>query len=229
MVVNPESYPLFYVTSRKNWVKSLFSMDAISIFKLGIDKMATMKNSGVQALSLFNDMIVPIKITVIVLSTLIIFFQDIYVIGSDALASDYFNYVLIIPLLSLYLVYRKRQVLSALLPHIDDEGRGYLNYILGASGLAVSLIVYLYGAYTSFPLDYHLIALQIYLLSGILLLFNRQVLKIVAFPILLISTSSAFSGRNWNRVLAGYVPEQHIFFVYYLALARTTCHIDYCF
>ncbi len=155
--------------------------------------MITKKTSNIRTLGLLNDLSLPIKVTVIAISTLLIFFQDIFVVGSEALASDYYNYVVIIPLLSFYLIYRKRRILSAVFPVKDDEGRGYLNLIIGASGLAISLIVYLYGAYTSSPLDYHLIALQIFLLSSVLLFFNRKVLKILAFPILLISTALPFA------------------------------------
>ena len=160
------------------------------------------------------DWTFPIKLAVIAISTLIIFFQDIYIIGSDALASDYFNYVLIIPFLSFYLIYRKRRMLSAVLRLKDDGTRGYLNLALGFSGLTISLIVYLYGAYTSFPLDYHLIALQVFLLSRLLLFFNRQAVRIVAFPILLISTAlpsaiqfglGLWQGLSWSSAYVSFL------------------------
>ena len=151
--------------------------------------MITKKTSNIQILGLSNDLSLSIKVAVIAISTLLIFFQDIFVVGSEAFASDYYNYVVIIPLLSFYLIYRKRRMLSAVIHLSDDRGKEYVNYVLGASGLGASLIAYLYGAYTSFPLDYHLIALQIFLLSEVVLLFNKRVLKIVAFPIILISTA----------------------------------------
>jgi exosortase/archaeosortase family protein len=130
-----------------------------------------------------------IKAALIAISVVLIFFQDVYIIGLDALGSDYFNYVLVLPLLMFYLVYRKRKVLAAAF-HLKDKGdAGRVNFAAGLSALAVSFIVYLYGSNTTFPLDYHLIALQIFLGATILILFNREVLKWLIFPIILISTA----------------------------------------
>jgi exosortase/archaeosortase family protein len=132
------------------------------------------------------------------------------IIGSDALASDYFNYVLLIPFISLYLIYRKRRMLAAVLPLHDDAGRGYLNQTIGISSMLVSLIIYLLGSLTSYPLEYHLIALEILIGATVLLLFNRQTLRILALPVLLITAAlpsltqfglSIWLGLSW---LSGY-------------------------
>ena len=126
-----------------------------------------------------------LKIAVIAISALVIFFQDIYVTGSEALASDYFNYVLVIPFFMAYLVYRKRQFLSAALTLKDDKRSRQTNLLVGLCALTSSFVVYLYGSDTSSPLDYHLIALQIFFGASILMTFNRQVLKVLLVPILL--------------------------------------------
>jgi len=130
-----------------------------------------------------------VKLIIIVIGAIAIFYPDLYTIGSEALASDYFNYVLVLPFLIFFLIYRKRRMLSAMITQRDDNGRGYVNLTIGISALAISLVFYLYGTFTSDPLDYHLIAFQIFLGASVLMLFNRQTLKFLAFPILLITAA----------------------------------------
>jgi len=146
----------------------------------------------------------PIKILIIAISSIAIFFQDLVVIGRDAFASDYFNYILIVPFFSLYLVYRKRRVLSAVIGFNDEKLAGLSNLIIGSCALVISLVLYLYGAYTTFPLDYHLIALQIFLGASTLMLFNKQALKYLIPPILLISSTlpsaAQFGVSFWSQL-----------------------------
>jgi exosortase/archaeosortase family protein len=138
---------------------------------------------------IFQEFWIQIAIGIIAIATLTIFFQDIYITGSDAIASDYYNFVLVIPFLSAYLIYRDRKTLTAIMPLKDDDERKYLNLTVGISLLAIALIVYLYGSGTFYPLDYHIIALEIFLCASILLLFNRKTLRTLIIPILLFMTA----------------------------------------
>lgn len=139
--------------------------------------------------NLVNDLSIQLKLGFIAIIILVIFFSDLYTLGSEALTSDYYNYVIIIPFMMAYLVYRKRRVLSAILPLRDDGGRGNLNLVIGICGLFAALMVYLYGIYSTDILSYHLLGLEIFLASAILLLFNRQTLRTLAVPILLINAA----------------------------------------
>ena len=128
---------------------------------------------------------VEIKVAIIAIAAIVIFFQDIYIIGSDAIASSYYNFVLVIPFLSAYLIYRKRKLLRAVMPLRDDGGRSNVNMAGGISSLLVALITYLYGSGTTYALDYHLGALLIFLAGSILLFFNRKTLWVLTPPLLL--------------------------------------------
>jgi exosortase/archaeosortase family protein len=147
----------------------------------------SLRPSGFHAL--INDFSFQIKMGIIGITILVIFFNDLYSVGSQAIASDYYNYVLVIPFMMAYLVYRKRRLLAAIMPMKDDGGRGYLNLVLGICGLLSSLMVYIYGVYTTDPLSYHLLALEIFLAGSIILFFNRQTLRTLAIPILLINAA----------------------------------------
>ncbi|MDH2901755.1 MAG: exosortase/archaeosortase family protein [archaeon] len=128
---------------------------------------------------------IEIKVAIIAIAAIVIFFQDIYITGSDAIASNYYNFVLVIPFLSAYLIYRKRKLLRAVMPLRDDGGRSNVNMAGGISSLLVALITYLYGSGTTYALDYHLGALLIFLAGSILLLFNRKTLLVLTPPLLL--------------------------------------------
>jgi exosortase/archaeosortase family protein len=133
---------------------------------------------------------IQVKIAILAAATILIYFQDLYITGSEALASDYYNYVLVIPVLAGYLIYRKRRVLAAVLPVRDDAATGgYQNLAAGISALAVSVIMYLYGSVTSSPENFHLISLEIFLAAAVLLLFNRQTLRILLVPIFLVTAA----------------------------------------
>jgi exosortase/archaeosortase family protein len=126
-----------------------------------------------------------IRISIIAIVAIVIFYQDIYIIGSDALASSYYNYVLVIPFLSAYLIYRKRNLLAAVMPLRDDNERSKVNLAAGVSALVAALITYLYGSGTTYALDYHLLSILVFVGSSILLLFNRKSLWLLTPPLLL--------------------------------------------
>jgi exosortase/archaeosortase family protein len=130
-----------------------------------------------------------IRISLIAIVAIVIFYQDIYIIGSDALASSYYNYVLIIPFLSAYLIYRERKLLAAVMPLRDDKERSKVNLVAGISSLVAALIMYLYGSGTTYALDYHLLAILVFVGSSILLLFNRRTLWLLTPPLLLFAAA----------------------------------------
>jgi exosortase/archaeosortase family protein len=138
--------------------------------------------------SIISEYSIQIKIAIIAISTILVYFKDIYLTGSEGLSSNYYNYVVLVPLLSGYLIYRKRRMLSAVLS-IKDETYFNVNLAAGFGALIICIVLYMYGAVTASPEDYRLISLEIFLGAAVLLLFNRQTLKILLLPILLISAA----------------------------------------
>jgi len=129
--------------------------------------------------------IVAIKITVVILATVIVFSQDLAMIFNDALQSETTSYILAIPFLLIYLVYRKRKMIKAAIPvHSSKIFRSVpVDEIVGAFLLLASFLLYWYGSYTFTPLEYHIFALPIFASACILILFNIQTLKQLLFPI----------------------------------------------
>jgi len=56
-----------------------------------------------------SHIILALKALTITVATLILFHQDLTIIFSDALQSEITNYILAIPIIFTYLIYRKRK------------------------------------------------------------------------------------------------------------------------
>jgi len=61
-----------------------------------------------------------IKTAALLLATLTIYWQDLTMILNEALKSELMNYILAVPFLLTYLLYRKRKMLRAVIP-LDRE------------------------------------------------------------------------------------------------------------
>lgn len=128
--------------------------------------------------------ILAFKTGLIVFSAITLFFQDLFMIFSDAVQNETTSYLLIIPFLLVYLVYRKRKMINAAIRLESSRllHRIPVNELIGVLLLLSSITLYWYGSYTFTPLEYHLLALPLYVLACVLLLFNTQTLRQLAFP-----------------------------------------------
>lgn len=132
---------------------------------------------------------VAIKIAVIVFTTLIVFFQDLAIIFNDALQNETTSYMLAVPFLLTYLIYRKRKMVKAAIPFQSSKlfKKVPINEITGGLLFLASFLFYWYGSYTFTPLEYHILALPIYASACILILFNTQTLRQLLFPVAFLS------------------------------------------
>ena len=127
-----------------------------------------------------------LKISTLTIATLAIFYQDLTIITSDALQSEITNYMLAIPFIFAYLIYRKRKMLRAVIP-LENQNQPkqttYMPLIAGVLLCTTAIILYWYGSYTFTPLEHHMLALPIFVAGLTLILFNPQTLRQLAFPI----------------------------------------------
>ena len=127
-----------------------------------------------------------LKIATIVVAVLAIFHQDLIIVLSDALQSDFMSHILVIPFLFAYLIYRKRKMLRAVVSSKNQnqpKETRYLPTIAGILLLATAILLYWHGSYTFMPLEYHMLTLPIFVAGLLLILFNPQTLRQLAFPI----------------------------------------------
>ncbi len=132
-----------------------------------------------------ETLIVIVKAAVVGATALVLFWQDLTIIFTDALQSEVTSYVLVIPFLLAYLFYRKRKMIKAAVPLEPSKlwKKIPLNEVAGALLFLASLLLYWYGSYTFTPLEYHMLALPIFVSACVLILFNMQTLRQILFPI----------------------------------------------
>jgi exosortase len=127
-----------------------------------------------------------IKIVAMLATTIVLFSQDLTILFSDAVQNETTSYLLAMPFLFAYLIYRKRKMLRAVIPLGDKNQPREKRYLPTISGILLSvtaILLYWHGSYTFTPLEYHMIALPLFAAGLTLIIFNLQTFRQLAFPI----------------------------------------------
>lgn len=127
-----------------------------------------------------------LKVSTAIVATLIIFYQDLVLLFSDALQNETKSYILAIPFIFAYLVYRKRKILRAVMPLSGDhqpKSTRHLASIAGVLLTATAVLLYWHGSYTFTSVEYHMLALPLFVAGLTLVFFNPQTLRQLAFPV----------------------------------------------
>jgi len=133
-----------------------------------------------------NNIALTLKIATLTIATLAIFHQDLAIVINDALQSEITNYMLAIPIIFTYLIYRKRKMLRAVIPIENQNQPKQTKHIPTMAGILLctaAITFYWYGSYTFTPLEHHMATLPIFVAGLTLILFNPQTLRQLAFPI----------------------------------------------
>jgi exosortase len=117
----------------------------------------------------------------------VIYGNDLWILANEALQNEALNYVLLLPFFAAFLFYLKKDLVKASLAieaHKKPTSGKYVNELLGIVPCIVALLVYWYGSYTFYPLEYHIATLPIFVMGVTLFLSNPKVLRMLLFPIL---------------------------------------------
>ncbi len=133
-----------------------------------------------------NFVPVTIKLTMLVAIPLVAFFQDFIAVFNLAWSDSEAQYVLLVPLVVAYFLYRRRKafLLSKPTNHLQD--------FLGIALCLFALMIYVLGSYTFYSLQLHLIALPVLVAGATLLLFGADTLRLLIFPVALLAFLSPF-------------------------------------
>ena len=145
-----------------------------------------MRNTKITFLTTHNKAALTIKIAAITLATLAVYHQDLLTIANEATKNELMSHILAIPFLFAYLIYRKRKMLKATIPFEETKpSRSNIHFIeiVGALLCLLTIIIYWHGSYTFYPLEYHIASLPLFIAGTILIVFNTQTLRTLAFPI----------------------------------------------
>ncbi len=133
-----------------------------------------------------QSMVLTAKIALIASATIALYFQDLVIIFSDALQNEANSYLLAIPILFIYLLYRKREILRAVASiestH-EPKNSKHVPTIAGVLLLLLAILVHQYGSLTFSPLIYHVFAIPVFITGLCLIFFNIQTVRQLAFPI----------------------------------------------
>ena len=122
----------------------------------------------------------------VLLVVAIVYWRDFVILVNEALRSVSVGHVVYVPFLMAYVLYLKRHSVKASLSLRRTRELIFvsLDELIGLALCVSALLLYWYGSYTFYPVEYHLVSLPL-LVSGVtLILFNRKTLLYLIFPIL---------------------------------------------
>lgn len=126
------------------------------------------------------------KVATLLVATLALYYQDLIVLGNEAIKNELMSYMLVMPFMLAYLVYRKRKMLRAIISLENPVPRGrtiIVEEFCGALLCLTAFLLYWFGSYTFYPLEYHIVSLPIFIAGCILLMFSASTLKVFGFPV----------------------------------------------
>jgi exosortase len=126
----------------------------------------------------------------IILLIFIVYWRDLEILMNEALNTEALSHILLVPIFVGFLLYQKRDLFKASLALDKLQKKSKAKYVDGLVGLSLCLIaflIYWYGSYTFYPLEYHMLSLPILVLGVVLFLFNFRTLKALILPILFLS------------------------------------------
>ena len=132
-----------------------------------------------------NSLFLIAKILVLTGSTIALFSQDLAILFNDALRNETTSYMLLIPIIFAYLIYRKRKMLKVTVSadnSNEPKETKHIPLLCGALLTLTAILLYWYGSYTFTPLENHMLTLPIFVGGLTLILFNAQTLRQLAFP-----------------------------------------------
>ena len=134
-----------------------------------------------------SSLVLALKASTIAVAVIALYYADLSLIFADALQNEATNYILAIPFIFAYFLYRKRKMLRTVAfsePSNKLKNARYLSELAGLLLCAMAIILYWYGSYTFTPLEYHAMTLPMFAAGLVLVLFNVQMLREMVFPLI---------------------------------------------
>lgn len=129
---------------------------------------------------------VGLKFSIWLLIPLVTYLQDFGQVLNLAYSDSEAQYVLLVPFVVAYFFYRRRRAF------LVNRPNNRLHDLLGISLSLLALFVYVMGSYSFYSLQLHLISLPLFVAGITILVFGADVLKILIFPIALLTFLSPF-------------------------------------
>lgn len=130
------------------------------------------------------------KAAVVIFSVCLIYYSDLSIIFSRALefsTGNISNYVITIPFLSAFIIYRKRNILRgvASFGNGNSSSRVRLDDVVGITLCSIAVILYIAGSATLYATEYHVLSMPIFLAGSTILVFNITTFRHAVVAIML--------------------------------------------
>ncbi len=125
-----------------------------------------------------------IKCCIVLASTIILYYNYLSIIFTNALvltAGNLSNYILAIPFMIVFILYKKRNLLLTI---AKDNSSNRLEVIIGTSLLALAVSLSITGIFSLYSLEYNIWSIPIFIVGNILILFNFTMLRHLFFSLL---------------------------------------------
>lgn len=146
--------------------------------KVGVNWKAFLKSPNLLSNS--------VRLFLLVAFPIVAYFQDFIQLFSLALADPEIQYVLLVPFIVAFFFYKRRKAF------LISRENSLIHYLTGIFLCLLALLIYVWGSYSFYPLQFHLISLPIFVAGIILLVFGADTLRILIFPTLLLFFLSPF-------------------------------------
>ncbi len=133
-----------------------------------------------------NFVPVTIKFLLFLVIPLVTYFQDFSQVFNLALSDSEAQYVLLVPFVVAYFFYRRRRAF------LIDRKNSILHDFTGVSLCLLALLFYVLGSYSFYSLQLHLLSLPFFVAGVTMLIFGADVLKLLIFPVALLTFMSPF-------------------------------------
>ena len=162
------------------------------------------------------------KIFVLIFCPIILYWNELNLVFNEALKNDLSTHIIAIPFMILYLIYRERDYLRAVISSQITRNQDSDRLVEGLAGVIIFAIAYmlkLYGSTTFFSMEYHVFSIPILVIGLILMVYGSIALRALAFhvamlfflippPFLLaqrigfvLATFSAYASFNFIKLL----------------------------
>ncbi|TFH14009.1 hypothetical protein E4H04_11010, partial [Candidatus Bathyarchaeota archaeon] len=125
-----------------------------------------------------------IKIITTLFVIFLFYWQDFTILYNEALNNEIVTHIISVPFIMVASLYRlRKRVKSSIL--IEEKKRdNEIKYLIGFILCFSAYLIKIYGSYTFYSLEYHVLSLPVFISGIILILFNYNTLNNLRFPTL---------------------------------------------
>jgi len=125
-----------------------------------------------------------LEVPIVALCVIVIYWYDLTILLDEALSNEMASYILVLPFLIVYMIYRKKEILKAYCSQERESNENIMiKDIIGASLCLCAIFLYLYGSLKFNPLEYHLISLITFIFGCGFLIAGVQNIRNLLFPL----------------------------------------------